>query len=33
MIPFYDLMMRNHNIHIATHLIFMVTSMLALTAV
>jgi putative membrane protein len=26
--PFYDLMMRNHQVHIATHLIFMVTATL-----
>jgi putative membrane protein len=26
--PFYDLMMRNHEVHIATHLIFMVTATL-----
>jgi len=29
LIPFYDLMMRNHNIHIATHLMFMVTAVMA----
>jgi len=29
LIPFYDLLMRNHNIHIATHLIFMVTAVMA----
>src|SRR3954462_3086615 len=26
--PFYDLMMRNHEVHIATHLMFMVTATL-----
>jgi putative membrane protein len=26
--PFYDLMMRNHEVHIATHLLFMVTATL-----
>jgi putative membrane protein len=26
--PFYDLMMRNHEVHVATHLIFMVTATL-----
>ena len=26
--PFYDLMMRNHDVHIATHLMFMVTATL-----
>jgi putative membrane protein len=29
LVPFYDLMMRNHNIHIATHLMFMVTAVMA----
>ncbi|MEP7028882.1 MAG: cytochrome c oxidase assembly protein [Candidatus Eisenbacteria bacterium] len=29
LIPFYDLMMRNHNIHIATHLMFMITAVMA----
>jgi putative membrane protein len=28
-VPYYDLMMRNHNIHIACHLTFMVTSVMA----
>jgi putative membrane protein len=26
--PYYDLMMRNHDVHIATHLMFMVTATL-----
>ncbi len=26
--PYYDLMMRNHNVHVATHLMFMVTATL-----
>ncbi len=28
-IPFYDLMMRNHNVHIFTHLMFMVTAVMS----
>ena len=27
-VPFYDLMMRNHDVHIATHLMFMVTAVI-----
>jgi putative membrane protein len=28
-IPYYDLMMRNHNVHIACHLMFMVTAVMS----
>jgi putative membrane protein len=29
LVPFYDLMMRNHNVHIGTHVLFMVTAVMA----
>jgi len=29
LVPFYDLMMRNHNIHIGCHVLFMVTAVMA----